>query len=261
MGGSSLAQVYGEVGNVAPDVDDAQQLKHFFSTIQRLNKTGKILAYHDRSDGGLFTTLVEMAFAGHCGINADISGLSGDAASALYNEELGAVIQVAANEADAIAAQFNGCAHVIGDVVAENKVVITQNGQIVFSDTRVNLHRIWSETTYRMQSLRDNPVSAQQEYDRLLNDADRGLFTELTYEPADNIAAPYIASGARPKMAILREQGVNGHVEMAAAFDRAGFAAYDVHMSDIIAGRVSLKDFAGSPTAHREAETAKAHRG
>ncbi len=253
MGGSSLAQVYGEVGNAAPDVDDAQQLKHFFNTIQQLNKAGKILAYHDRSDGGLFTTLVEMAFAGHCGINADISSLSGDAVSALYNEELGAVIQVAAHEAAAIAAQFSGCAHVIGEVVAENKVVIQQNGKILFSDSRVNLHRMWSETTYRMQSLRDNPVSAQQEYDRLLNDADRGLFTELTYNPAENIAAqyitsgtsPYITTGARPKMAILREQGVNGHVEMAASFDRAGFAAFDVHMSDIIAGRVSLKDFAG----------------
>jgi len=104
---------------------------------------------------------------------------------------------------------------------------------------------MWSETTYQMQKLRDNPVSAQQEYDRLLNDADRGLFAELTYNPSENIAAPYIATGVRPKMAILREQGVNGHVEMAASFDRAGFAAYDVHMSDIIAGRVSLKDFAG----------------
>lgn len=245
MGGSSLAQVYGEVGNVAPDVDDAQQLKHFFNTIQQLNKAGKIMAYHDRSDGGLFTTLAEMAFAGHCGISADISALPGDIVSVLYNEELGAVIQVAAQDADAIAAQFNGLAHVIGDVVAENKVEISQNGKVVFSDTRVNLHRIWSETTYQMQKLRDNPVSAQQEYDRLLNESDRGLFAELTYNPAENVAAPYIATGARPKMAILREQGVNGHVEMAASFDRAGFAAYDVHMSDIISGRVSLKDFAG----------------
>ncbi len=245
MGGSSLAQVYGEIGNAAPDVDDASQLKHFFNTIQQLNKAGKIMAYHDRSDGGLFTTLVEMAFAGHCGINADISSLSGDVVSALYNEELGAVIQVAAQDAEAIAAQFNGLAHVIGDVVRENKIEIKHNDQVVFSDTRVNLHRIWSETTYQMQKLRDNPASAQQEYDRLLNDSDRGLFAELTYNPAENVAAPYIATGARPKMAILREQGVNGHVEMAASFDRAGFAAYDVHMSDIISGRVSLKDFAG----------------
>nr|WP_294840176.1 phosphoribosylformylglycinamidine synthase [uncultured Methylotenera sp.] len=245
MGGSSLAQVYGEVGNVAPDVDDANQLKHFFNTIQQLNKSGKILAYHDRSDGGLFTTLVEMAFAGHCGLNVDVSSLPGSLVEALYNEELGAVIQVRAEDTQAVVAQFNGLAHVVAEVTTANQVEIKHNGQVVFADTRVNLHRMWSETTYQMQKLRDNPVSAQQEYDRLLNDADRGLFAELTFNPSENIAAPYIATGARPKMAILREQGVNGHVEMAASFDRAGFAAFDVHMSDIIAGRVSLKDFAG----------------
>jgi len=245
MGGSSLAQVYGQVGNVAPDVDDANQLKQFFNTIQQLNKAGKILAYHDRSDGGLFTTLVEMAFAGHCGLSVDITNLQGNAVDALYNEELGAVIQVPAQDAAAVAAQFNGLAHVIGDVVDANLVEIKHAGKVVFSDTRVNLHRIWSETTYQMQKLRDNPVSAQQEYDRLLNVNDRGMFAELTYNPGENVAAPYIATGARPKMAILREQGVNGHVEMAASFDRAGFAAHDVHMSDIISGRVSLKEFAG----------------
>ncbi|PKO46117.1 MAG: phosphoribosylformylglycinamidine synthase [Betaproteobacteria bacterium HGW-Betaproteobacteria-22] len=249
MGGSSLAQVYGQVGHVAPDVDDANQLKHFFNTIQQLNKSGKILAYHDRSDGGLFTTLVEMAFAGHCGLDVDISSLSGKAVDVLYNEELGAVIQVPAQDAQAIVAQFNGLAHVIGDVTDANQIEIKQTGNVIFSDTRVNLHRMWSETTYQMQKLRDNPLSAQQEYDRLLNVNDRGLFAELTFNPSENVAAPYIASnislGARPKMAILREQGVNGHVEMAASFDRAGFAAHDVHMSDIISGRVSLKDFAG----------------
>jgi phosphoribosylformylglycinamidine synthase len=245
MGGSSLAQVYGAVGDVAPDVDDAAQLKHFFTTIQQLNKEGKLHAYHDRSDGGLFTTVVEMAFAGHCGLNVDISSLQGDMVSALYNEELGAVIQVAAVDAEAIAKQFNGLAHVVADVIAGNQIEIKQNGKVVFADTRINLHRMWSETTYQMQKLRDNPVCAQQEYDRILDDSNRGLFTELTFAPKENIAAPYIATGVRPKMAILREQGVNGHVEMAASFDRAGFATYDVHMSDIIAGRVSLKDFAG----------------
>jgi phosphoribosylformylglycinamidine synthase len=245
MGGSSLAQVYGEVGDVAPDVDDANQLKHFFNTIQQLNKAGKILAYHDRSDGGLFTTLVEMAFAGHCGLNVDVSSLPGGIVEVLYNEELGAVIQVPAQDAPAIVVQFNGLAHVIAEVTEANQVEIKQHSKIMFSDTRVNLHRMWSETTYQMQKLRDNPVSAQQEYDKLLNVSDRGLFTELTYNPSDNIAAPYINTGARPKMAILREQGVNGHVEMAVSFDRAGFASYDVHMSDIVAGRVSLQDFVG----------------
>lgn len=245
MGGSSLAQVYGAVGDVAPDVDDAAQLKHFFNTIQQLNKAGKISAYHDRSDGGLFTTLVEMAFAGHCGLNVDISSLQGGAASALYNEELGAVIQVAAADADAVVKQFNGLAFVVGKVVAGNQIEIKQHDKVLFSDTRVNLHRMWSETTYQMQKLRDNPVCAQQEYDRILDESNRGLFAELTSEPNDNIAAPYLNIGARPKMAILREQGVNGHVEMAVSFDRAGFDTFDVHMSDIIAGRVSLKDFAG----------------
>ncbi|MDD2834053.1 MAG: phosphoribosylformylglycinamidine synthase [Methylotenera sp.] len=245
MGGSSLAQVYGEVGNVAPDVDDANQLKHFFNTIQQLNKSGKILAYHDRSDGGLFTTLLEMALAGHCGLNIDISSLQGSAVEVLYNEELGAVIQVPAQDASVVVAQFNGLAYVIGNPVDANQIEIKQHGQIVFSDTRVNLHRMWSETTYQMQKLRDNPASAQQEYDRLLDVNDRGMFAELTFNPGEDVAAPYIATGARPKMAILREQGVNGHVEMAVSFDRAGFAAHDVHMSDIISGRVSLRDFAG----------------
>jgi len=245
MGGSSLAQVYAEVGDEAPDIDNAQQLKHFFSTIQQLNLDGKLLAYHDRSDGGLFATLVEMSFAGHCGLRVDISFLSGAVIDVLYNEELGAVIQVQAKHSSEILAKFNGLACVIADVVSSNQITISQHGQELFADTRVNLHRMWSETTYQMQRLRDNPDCAQQEYDRILDVNNRGLFSQLTFEPSVNIAAPYIATGVRPKMAILREQGVNGHVEMAAAFDRAGFAAYDVHMSDIISGRVSLKDFAG----------------
>jgi phosphoribosylformylglycinamidine synthase len=245
MGGSSLAQVYGALGNEAPDVDDAAQLKHFFNSMQALNAAGKLLAYHDRSDGGLFTTLVEMAFAGHCGLQIDLSNLPGDIASILYNEELGAVIQVPADQATAIAAQFNGLAHVIGEVEQGDRIAIKQHGKAVFSDSRVNLHRMWSETTYRMQKLRDNPVCAQQEYDKILDVNNRGLFSELSFDVNDNVAAPYINAGARPKMAILREQGVNGQVEMAASFDRAGFATFDVHMSDVIAGRVSLADFAG----------------
>ena len=165
--------------------------------------------------------------------------------SALYNEELGAVIQVAESDANAIVKQFNGLAHVVADVVPANQIEIKLHGNVVFSDTRVNLHRMWSETTYQMQKLRDNPICAQQEYDRILDANNHGLFAELTFNPSENIAATYISTGIRPKMAILREQGVNGHVEMAVSFDRAGFETYDVHMSDIIAGRVSLKDFAG----------------
>ena len=247
MGGSSLAQVYAQIGDTAPDVDNPEQLKAFFTEIQRLNAENKILAYHDRSDGGLLTTLCEMAFAGRCGIEVNICALAGDAIEALFNEELGAVIQVRAIDAEAILAQINQnlSGHLIGAVTQNNQINITQNGKPVFVDTRVNLHRMWSETTYHMQSLRDNPACAQQEYDRILDITDAGLHVHTTFDINDNIAAPYINTGARPKMAILREQGVNGQVEMAAAFGRAGFAAHDVHMSDVISGRVSLKDFAG----------------
>ncbi|PPD56348.1 MAG: phosphoribosylformylglycinamidine synthase [Methylotenera sp.] len=251
MGGSSLAQVYNQLGDTAPDVDNPEQLKTFFAGIQQLNVDNKLLAYHDRSDGGLFSTLTEMAFAGHCGLDIDISSLDGDAVSALFNEELGAVIQVRAAEVDTVLTHFKGLStQVIGSVTHQNQIHISQNGHTIFADSRVNLHRMWSETTYHMQSLRDNPVCAQQEYDRILNEADGGLHAHLTFDLNENLGikssvAPYINTGARPKMAILREQGVNGQVEMAAAFDRAGFASVDVHMSDVISGRVSLKDFAG----------------
>jgi phosphoribosylformylglycinamidine synthase len=249
MGGSALAQVYGAVGNRSPDVDDAVHLKNFFSAIQSLNAEKKLLAYHDRSDGGLFATLLEMAFAGHCGLSINLDSLTGDVASALYNEELGAVIQVRAVDAVAIATSLKqalpSCVHLIGEVTAGESIAIKQAGNTVFEASRVELHRAWSETTYQMQKLRDNPVCAKQEYDRILDKADAGLHAKLTFDPSDNIAAPYIATAALPKMAILREQGVNGQTEMAAAFDRAGFATYDVHMSDIISGRVSLKDFVG----------------
>ncbi len=252
MGGSSLAQVYGQLGDSAPDVDNPAQLKVFFAETQRLNRDNKILAYHDRSDGGLFTTLVEMAFAGRCGLDIDLAELrltnsSTDIASILFNEELGAVIQVYERDAEAIFIELNNAglsAHKIGFVTTNNEINISNNCKPIFADSRVNLHRMWSETTYHMQSLRDNPVCAQQEYDRILNTADTGLHMHTTFDVKDNISAPYL-NLSRPKMAILREQGVNGQTEMAAAFDRAGFAAHDVHMSDVIAGRVTLKDFAG----------------
>ncbi len=249
MGGSALAQVYGAVGNDAPDVDDAARLKNFFGVIQQLNLDGKLLAYHDRSDGGLFTTLTEMAFAGHCGLNVNIDSLAGDPASILYNEELGAVIQVRAADEDSVKASLikslPNCVHMIGDASSGNMITIWQSGNAIFEASCVDLHRAWSETTYQIQKMRDNPVCAQQEYDRILNTEDVGLHAKLTFDPADDVAAPYINSGVRPKMAILREQGVNGQTEMAAAFDRAGFATYDIHMSDIITGRVSLRNFAG----------------
>lgn len=249
MGGSALAQVYGATDDASPDVNDAKQLKAFFTEIQNLNCDGKLLAYHDRSDGGLFVTLVEMAFAGHCGLEIDLSALPGDIASVLYNEELGAVLQLRAEDVDLLKARLKlaGIWHVhdIGTLAAHGDIQIVNDSKAVYRDSGVNLHRMWSETTYQMQKLRDNPACAQQEYDRILDENDQGLHAYLTFDLNEDIAAPYIATGKRPKMAILREQGVNGHVEMAAAFDRAGFQAFDVHMSDIINGRVSLRDFAG----------------
>ncbi len=255
MGGSSLAQVYNQLGDTAPDIDVPSQLKTFFTQIQRLNREDKLLSYHDRSDGGLFTTLVEMAFAGHCGVNIDLAELSlvnasADIISMLFNEELGAVIQVRESDANAIFAELKNAgltAHLIGHVTTQNQINISINRKLVFADSRVNLHRMWSETTYKMQSLRDNPACASQEYDRILNDADTGLSVHTTFDINDDLGinkSSYL-NLSRPKMAILREQGVNGQVEMAAAFDRAGFASVDVHMSDIISGRITLKDFAG----------------
>ena len=250
MGGSALAQVYGATDNQAPDLDEPQQFKAFFAAIQNLNADGKLLAYHDRSDGGLFVTLAEMAFAGRCGLDVDVSGLYGDLASVLFNEELGAVIQVAAAEAEsirlALGEVLGNCVHIIGAPVLNNHgFIIRRQSEVVFAELRADLHRMWSETTYQMQKLRDNPVCAQQEYDRILDVNDPGLHAHLSFDLAHHVEAPYLVTGAKPRMAILREQGVNGQVEMAAAFDRAGFESYDVHMSDIISGRVRLKDFIG----------------
>lgn len=248
MGGSSLAQVYNQLGDSVPDVDNPAQLQAFFAQIQSLNRDNKLLAYHDRSDGGLFATLCEMAFAGHCGLNIDLTHLQGDIISVLYNEELGAVIQVRDVDAESILRQLSDalgdCVHCIGEVTTNDQINITQ-GASTYQSFRVQLNRMWSETTYHMQTLRDNPECAQQEYDRILDVSDAGLHVHLTYDLNADIAAPYINTGIRPKMAILREQGVNGQTEMAAAFDRAGFSSVDVHMSDIISGRVSLHTFAG----------------
>jgi phosphoribosylformylglycinamidine synthase len=245
MGGSALAQVYKQVGDVAPDVDDALLLKSFFDLIQRLNDEGKLFSYHDRSDGGVFVTLCEMAFAGHIGLSISLD--HGDTLRALFNEELGAVIQVRNRDVQHVL----GLAHDAGlksvhKIAALNQtgmIEISHDNEILFAESGVKLQRIWSETTYQMQKLRDNPDCAQQEFDRLLDADDPGLHVKLTYELNENISPLLLLT--RPKIAILREQGVNGQVEMAAVFDRAGFAAVDVHMSDIISGRVSLRDFKG----------------
>ncbi|HQR60481.1 MAG TPA: phosphoribosylformylglycinamidine synthase, partial [Methylophilaceae bacterium] len=252
LGGSALAQVYGAVGSVAPDVDDAARLKAFFAAVQQLNRDGKILAYHDRSDGGLVATLCEMAFAGHCGLDIVLDGIVGNTSvnAALFSEELGAVLQVRAGDMEMVctsldAAGLGGCVYVIGATSEGEHVRIQHAGREVFGERRVVLQRRWSETTFHMQSLRDNPACARQEYDRLFDVRDPGLHAQLSFDLKEDVAAPYINTGHRPAMAILREQGVNGQVEMAAAFDRAGFETFDVHMSDIITGRVSLRDFKG----------------
>ena len=248
MGGSALAQVYGQVGNVAPDVNDAAKLKAFFETIQKLNSDGKLLAYHDRSDGGLLATLCEMSFASHIGLDVNLDELKGDALSALFNEELGAVVQVRIKDVkDVLQACRNAGIKEVHEVANLNKrgmMNIAHNGKKLYSENAIELQRVWSATSYQIQALRDNPVCAQQEFDTKLDATDPGLHAKLSYDPNANPVSPAIMK-SRPKMAILREQGVNGQVEMAAAFDRAGFKAIDVHMSDIITGRVNLQDFKG----------------
>ncbi len=250
LGGAALAQVYGELGNVAPDLDDPRVMKLFFGVIQALSELDLILAYHDRSDGGLFATICEMAFAGHTGVAIDIDALSNDDAAALFSEELGAVLQIPRARRDGIfgALEKSGLmryTRLIGTISDDDHITFSRRGRVLLRDTRVNLQRAWSETTWRMQSLRDNPQAAREEYDAILDTNDPGLHASLSFDPAADIAAPYIARSAKPKVAILREQGVNGQTEMAAAFNRAGFAAHDVTMSDIIEGRATLKDFAG----------------
>ena len=249
LAASALAQVYNQVGHYAPDLDEPTDIKHFFSAIQQLKQDNMILAYHDRSDGGLITTLCEMAFAGHCGLDITLTGL-GDVLPVMFNEELGAVIQVRHSSVDDALAVLreNDLAHyshVIGTVTEAQQITVTVNGAKVIDAPRSRLQRHWAETSYQMQSQRDNPACAQEEFDALLDNADPGLHAELTFDRRDHIATPFIVSGVRPKVAILREQGVNGQLEMAASFDSAGFTAVDVHMSDILSGRTNLDDFRG----------------
>ena len=255
LGGSALAQVYKQIGDVAPDVDDAEKLKAFFNLIQRLNRDGKLLAYHDRSDGGMLAALCEMSFASHIGLDIRLDECKGDDLGILFNEELGALVQVRRADLADIFVQCDeaglGNVHEVARLNTSGTVNITHGKTQLYSENAITLRRIWSETTYQLQKLRDNPACAQQEFDRTLDAKDVGLHVKLTYDLNENPAAALnpqtsiLIPKARPKMAILREQGVNGQVEMAAAFDRAGFAAVDVHMSDIISGRVKLADFKG----------------
>ena len=249
LGASALSQVYQQTGDVCPDLDDAELFKSFFKAIQILLEKNAILAYHDRSDGGLFTTLCEMAFAGRLGISCDLSNLGAGALSVLFSEELGAVLQVSQSnlelvEYTLIEHGLAGISHAIGQTEDSESFIINHLGETVIEDSIVSLKRAWSETSYQMQKLRDNPECAQQEYDLILDNKKPSLFSNLSFNPKQDIAAKYIG-GIRPRIAILREEGVNGQVELAAAFERAGFDAVDVHMSDILAGRISLSDFQG----------------
>ncbi|KIM69692.1 hypothetical protein SCLCIDRAFT_1208198 [Scleroderma citrinum Foug A] len=252
MGGSAVAQVFKEVGSEAPDVEDPHLLKSFFLGCQKARRERLLLAYHDRSDGGLFTTIVEMCFAGRVGAEISLDQLQpSDPIATIFNEELGAVVQVSASAVDRLKAIFTSASfdpsliHDIGHVnrdAASQAIIITCNSKTVFSRTRAELQETWAETSYRMQSLRDNAITAREEYTLIGDESYKGLYYDLTFAP---MSGPSRALTNRPKVAILREQGVNGHVEMAWAFSAAGFDAVDVHMTDILGGELSLTDFRG----------------
>jgi phosphoribosylformylglycinamidine synthase len=252
LGGSVLAQAYTQLGDEAPDVDEPGKLKACFTALQALSESGMVLAYHDRSDGGLFATLCEMTFAGRLGVTVSLDQLVNGHAplAALFNEELGAVLQVRTRDLTAVLrtlelAGLGNESHVIGTLNRDGRLVVNVNDREIYAESGIVLERAWSEMTWHIQRLRDNPACAQEEFDRVLDAADPGLNAKLAYDPAEDIAAPYITRGSHPRIAVLREQGVNGQIEMAAAFHRAGFDALDIHMSDIIAGRASLRELRG----------------
>ena len=247
LAGSALAQVYRNLDGQTPDLDNAEDLIHFFDLVQLARQAKLLLSYHDRSDGGVFTTLVEMAFASRCGLDINL-GESENPIAMLFNEELGAVVQVL----DEHSAQFEALAEGLGlldcviqiaTVNVNDEITVRHSSKALITKSRTQLQRQWAATSFQMQRIRDNSECAQQEFDSLLDSADPGLNIKLSFDVNDNISAPYINTAVLPKAAILREQGVNGHVEMAAAFHRAGFAAVDVHMTDLIEGRVNLEEF------------------
>lgn len=262
LGGSALAQVFKQIGSVAPDVEDASVLKSFLVGCQQIRRSHPelVLAYHDRSDGGILTTIIEMCFAGRVGaeIMVDAFKQDGDAIAALFNEELGAVMQVRQSDVALLSAAFVQAGfpakaiHAVGRVASDRSdqtISIASGGSLLWSAPRATLQSMWAETSYKMQSLRDAPKGALEEFETISRDDNAGLSYQLTFDPAVNVASPFLQSSTtlndRPKVAILREQGVNGHVEMAWAFSAAGFAAVDVHMSDIISGKTSLAGFKG----------------
>jgi phosphoribosylformylglycinamidine synthase len=255
LGGSALTQVYGELGSEPADLDDAQNLLQFAAALIELKAAKLVLAYHDRSDGGLFATLAEMAFAGHCGLDITLPTARGTALAQLFAEELGAVIQLRAKEEDrvaAILARHGFAADALGigtPVPAQSegrdlRIRITV-GAFSFDESWTDLRRAWSETSWQMRRLRDDPACADAEFAACAAVADPGLSVALTFDPEEDLAAPYVLRGLRPAVAILREEGVNSQVETAAVFERAGFEPHDVHMTDLLAGRRSLAEFKG----------------
>lgn len=253
LGGSCLSQVYELPGGAPADLVSAKKLQALFELIQSANEQGYILAYHDRSDGGLFATLVEMSFAGHIGIDVVLPTAKDNDLlhAALFSEELGAVVQVPADSASdfqALLVHFglDAITTCVGSCNEEDQFRVIQKGATVFASPRVELHRLWSEVSYRMQAERDNPLTAMQQYDALLDVDDPGLSPRVEFDPQDDVAAPYLNLAVKPRVAVLREQGVNSHSEMAAALHRSGFAAVDVHMTDLLSGRFTLSDFAGA---------------
>lgn len=245
LGGSALAQVYNCLGGENPDVDSPALLVSFFSAMQALVREGLLLAYHDRSDGGLLVTLAEMGFAGRRGLKVCLDTLGDDAVAILFGEAPGAVLQVEDGNKEAVesildAHGLTSVTHRLGSVTEEKNLTILHKESTILKQPLKDLNRCWSSLTNRMQSLRDNEQCADEEFDNLLDEADVGMQFSLTYDP--NL--PFVKQH-RPRMAVLREQGINGHVEMAAAFDRAGFECVDVHMTDLLNGHVSLDAFSG----------------
>jgi phosphoribosylformylglycinamidine synthase len=247
LGGSCLAQAFERAGGETPDIDDPRQLAGFFAAIQELNSRGMLLAYHDRSDGGLFATVAEMMFAGRKGVTLTLSGSRKQLLAQLFSEEAGAVVQVAKTkltQIQMILDRHGVGVNAIGRVEEGQRLLVRNDEQTVLELNRKDMQRAWAEVSYRIQALRDNPATAKEEFDRLLDDSDPGLSAALSFDPNDDIARPYRGT-AHPRVAILREQGVNSQNEMAAAFMRAGFAAVDVHMSDLLDGRDNLDNYQG----------------
>jgi phosphoribosylformylglycinamidine synthase len=253
LGASALTQVFGQVTGTVPDLENAELLRGLFACIQAARQNELLIAYHDRSDGGLFTTIAEMCFAGHCGVEVDISALTDQSASdaqavsVLFNEELGVVVQVLeAHQKEFLAlVADNGLqsiCHRLGSPVADESITVSAHGTALYTNSRAALQKIWAATSHQIQRIRDNADCADEEYAQI-DAQNTDIVPQLTFDPEEDITAPYINSGARPRVAVLREQGVNGQVEMAAAFDRARFEAVDVHMTDLFSGRISLQDF------------------